>query len=393
MRVLSPILRQFVYPTLSKVGYFSSRKAASVLTYHGVLPEHYRKVDSFIDSMLITAESFRAQIRMLKRQHNIISPEHFHDWLLGSRELPQRAMLLTCDDGLLNNLTVMTPILREEGLQCLFFVTGASLDKVPQILWYIELYLMIMEAQRNHSATVWRGMDVPEIDRNPRKRRPQWLALMTGLSAFEAPKRAFFLQEAEQRWGVAPDWKRRYLDDPLLRQRFQPMGAAELRQLADAGMTIGSHTFSHPELSRQTEGMARREIIDFRRELEICTQRAVWALAYPFGNPSSVGERELQLAEEAGYNCAFMNMLGEVAAKNRFALPRVHVGADMNLAVLEAHATGLHHDVQRWLSPSVPINVLTPEADARIRRAGGGNGTSGTQDSSFPVSIPLLDRR
>ena len=219
---------------------------------------------------------------------------------------------------------------------------------------------------------------------------------MTALSAFEAQERADFLQEVGQRWGIAPGWQKQYLDDPLLRQQFRPLGPAELRQLADVGMTIGSHTFSHPELSRQTEEVARREVIDFRHELEICTHRAVWALAYPFGNPSSVGVRELQLAEEAGYNCAFMNVLGTVAATDRFALPRVHVSADMNLAALEAHATGFHHDLQCWLRPSEAGNGMTipQQADARIRGAGRCDGLSGAQQNdTFPLAIPVLDRR
>jgi peptidoglycan/xylan/chitin deacetylase (PgdA/CDA1 family) len=396
MRALSPILRQFVYPTLRQVGYFNSRTAASVLTYHGVLPEEYRVGDPFLDNMLITAQSFRAHIRMLKRQYNVITPQRFHDWLRGSLELPERAVLLTCDDGLLNNLTVMTPILREEGLHCLFFVTGACLEATPQMLWYIELYRTIMEAQGHQPATIWRGMNVPELNENPGKRRPQWLRMMTSLSAFDARERGDFLREIAPRWGVGSDWKARYLDDPLLRQRFQPMGASDLGQLRDAGMTIGSHTFSHPELSRQTEDMARREIVDFRRELEMCTQTAVWAFAYPFGNPSAVGQRELQLVEEAGYNCAFMNMLGTVATTGRFVLPRVHVSADMNLAVLEAHATGFHHDLQRWFRPTQDGNVMTiPEkADARIRHAGGHETTHDTErNDSFPVPVPLLERR
>jgi peptidoglycan/xylan/chitin deacetylase (PgdA/CDA1 family) len=161
-------------------------------------------------------------------------------------------------------------------------------------------------------------------------------------------------------------------------------------------MTIGSHTFSHPELSRQTEESARREIVDFRRELEMCTQTTVWAFAYPFGNPSAVGQRELQLVQEAGYNCAFMNMLGTVAATGRFILPRVHVSADMNLGVLEAHATGFHHDLQRWFRPTQDGNgmsILEP-ADTRSRQVGGHETAPDVErNDSFPVPLPLLERR
>jgi|SRR5579864_305695 len=356
MRVLSPILRQLVYPALSKAGYFSSRAVASVLTYHGVLPEGYRVADSFLDNTLITIESFRSQLRTLKRHYNVISPEQFRQWLRGSADLPEHAVLLTCDDGLLNNLTTMAPVLREEGLQCLFFVTGCSLDHAAQMLWYIELYLMLMEGRARNPGVVWRGMQVPAIDAETRKRGSQWLSLMSNLSAFDARWRAEFLYEATQWWGLARDWKTRYLDDPVLRQRFQLLGTADLRQLADTGMTIGAHTLSHPELSRQADDSARREIIDCRGELERCTGRAVWSLAYPFGTPAAVGDRELQVAKEAGYECAFMNISGPLEATSRFALPRVHVTADMSLSVFEAHVSGFHENLRRRLRPSDSSN-------------------------------------
>ena len=142
--VLSLILRQLVYSTLSKAGYLRSRAVANVVTYHGLLPEGYRVADTFLDNTLITIESFRAQLRMLKERYNVISPDRFRGWLNGMEELPERAVLLTCDDGLLNNLTVMARVLQEEGMQCVFFVTGASLEPAPRMLWYIELYLMLM---------------------------------------------------------------------------------------------------------------------------------------------------------------------------------------------------------------------------------------------------------
>ena len=44
--------------------------------------------------------------------------------------------------------------------------------------------------------------------------------------------------------------------------------------------------------------------------LEQSLGRQVWAIAYPFGDPGSVGAREFKLAEEAGYDCGFVNVGG-----------------------------------------------------------------------------------
>ncbi len=349
MRVLSPILNQIVYPVLGRTGYLRSKASAAVVTYHGVVPDGYRSSDSFLDNALITVEHFRSQLALLKRNYNVISPGQFRQWLRGSDELPERAVLLTCDDGLLNNLTVMVPVLQELGMECLFFVTGASPSSSPTLLWYIELYLMMMEGRSGNRATDQQRASVPALENSLEKRRGQWLTLVSALSALDANQRADFMREAGRMWGLDTKLTRRCLDDPLSRERFQLLSAAQLRELLDAGMTIGAHTMTHPELSRQSDELARTEITNCRQDLEQCTGREIWALAFPFGNPATVGEREFRLAEEAGYECAFMNISGPISRASMFGLPRVHVTVEMTLDAFEAHVSGFHQSLRRLL--------------------------------------------
>ena len=64
----------------------------------------------------------------------------YRDWITGGKSCLS-GPFLACDDGLRNVLTDMTPILREEGVSCLFFVLGASAAESSQMLWYEELCL------------------------------------------------------------------------------------------------------------------------------------------------------------------------------------------------------------------------------------------------------------
>jgi peptidoglycan/xylan/chitin deacetylase (PgdA/CDA1 family) len=112
-------------------------------------------------------------------------------------------------------------------------------------------------------------------------------------------------------------------------------------------MTIGAHSLSHPILARASEELVWQEISESRNVLEKALGQTVWAFGYPFGNAATVTGRDLRLAEQAGFRCAFMNVGGGFGAKvggakvggakisgakiNRFALPRVHVTADMSL--------------------------------------------------------------
>jgi peptidoglycan/xylan/chitin deacetylase (PgdA/CDA1 family) len=355
MRLLSPILHRVIYPTLGSVGYFHSRPVApvTVITYHGVLPAGYKSGDPFMDNTLVTEKSFRVQLRLLKKHFNVISPDEFLLWLGQKQELPEKAILLTCDDGLLNHLNVMVPILREEELKCLFFVTGSFLDITPSLLWYVELYLLLMQAQESAESIRLHGILVPEISSDREQRRSLWLTLMKSLSQLDSATMRSFLEDVADRFGLEPSWKAHYFDDPLLRSRFQLLRLPELKQLADAGMTIGAHTLSHPVLAEQSVELARSEIAGCREALEQSLGRPVWAIAYPFGHPGSVGAREFKLAEEAGYECAFLNVAGvpdRVSA--RFAFPRVHVTAEMPLSVYEAYVSGFHEALRNRLRPN-----------------------------------------
>ena len=353
MRVLSPIFHRAVYPALGSSGYFHSRFApssiVSVVTYHGVLPSGYERAYPDLDNTLVNPASFRCQLRLLKEHYNVISPEQFRQWLRQQDELPERAILLTCDDGLLNHLTTMLPILQEEELRCLFFVTGASLGDEPGILWYMELYLMLMKAPAQDQPVVLRGIAIPRIPADRVQRNALWQELMKTLSRLDDCGRRDFMQEARASLG-SPAWRTRLRDDPLLRDRFQLLRPSELKQLADAGMTIGAHTLSHPVLAEQSFDLSRSEILECRTAMERCLGKPVWAVAYPFGTLSSVSEREYRLAQEAGYECAFMNVGGTLKSDvARLAFPRVHITAEMSLPVYEAYVSGFHNALRGWL--------------------------------------------
>ena len=130
-------------------------------------------------------------------------------------------------------------------------------------------------------------------------------------------------------------------------RRWRLLNVTELKQLAGHGMSIGAHTRTHPILSLCSEEETRREIQESKSEIEQALGQPVWAFAYPFGNPSTMGEREVRLAQEAGFACAFLNVEHWGAERaNPLALSRTHVTLDMTLPEFSAHVTGLHTRLQ-----------------------------------------------
>ena len=68
MKLVSPLLKHVVYPGLARAGYLRrfARNGPAVVTFHGVLPEGYRTIDSGLDGSLVSTSSLRLQIRLLQ---------------------------------------------------------------------------------------------------------------------------------------------------------------------------------------------------------------------------------------------------------------------------------------------------------------------------------------
>lgn len=82
---------------------------------------------------------------------------------------------------------------------------------------------------------------------------------------------------------------------------LQPMSWDQLEELAEAGWEIGSHTRTHPHLTRLDDGALRAETAGAKANLERRLGRECLALAYPYGD---FDERVSEAARDAGYVAA-----------------------------------------------------------------------------------------
>ncbi len=340
MRLVSPLLKYALYPALQGMGWFDRTMPSggyAVANYHGVLPADYSDTDNFLDGNLVQPEVLRRQLQFLKAHYNVIHPDKFRDWVEQGASLPARSLLVTCDDGLLNVLTDMLPVLQSEGVTCLFFITGASCGENPGMLWYEELYKLMR----------FRPLDEDEsrLPDDDSKNQPspsfqsQWWSSVTRASRLDAAARAGWMDLIRSRRDTSQLFRSQ--------RRSRLLNIAEVKQLAQAGMSIGAHTMTHPVLSRCSEAEARREVVGSKQAIENALGQSVWALAYPFGNPATMGDREVRLAREGEFSCAFLNIETCSAASNIFNLPRTHVTGSMAIPEFAAHLSGFHNRLQR----------------------------------------------
>lgn len=118
--------------------------------------------------------------------------------------------------------------------------------------------------------------------------------------------------------GGSNEWDR-HLGAPEL-----PLLDAEgLRALSEAGIEIGSHTVTHPQLTKVDEATVAAELGDSADEIEAAGLPRPRSFAYPHGEWS---QAIAAAAQEAGYSAAFTIDCGAVqAGSDRNALPRIEV--------------------------------------------------------------------
>ena len=92
-----------------------------------------------------------------------------------------------------------------------------------------------------------------------------------------------------------------------------------LRELAERGHEIGSHTVTHPRLTGLSDADLDRELRESRARVETELRRPCRFVSYPYGDED---ERVQRSAREAGYEAAFA-LPGRDAPVNLHAPPRV----------------------------------------------------------------------
>lgn len=117
------------------------------------------------------------------------------------------------------------------------------------------------------------------------------------------------------------------------------MGPVQMREMAEAGITIGSHGISHRRLDTLGDDEARRELVDSKKRIEDWIGKRVDVFAYPFG---VVTPRLKEIAREAGYRAAFAVNSGPFDFHgDAFEIRRVLISDIAEDAYLYAKVSGL----------------------------------------------------
>ena len=255
----------------------------------------------------VHARLFDQQMGWVKRWFNVL-PLALAVEGLKSGNLPARSAVITFDDGYADNRTVALPILKAHGLKAAFFIATGFMDGGR--MWNDTLIETVRACRTPRLDLRELGFDDYPVD-SVEQRRAAIAALIGRLKYIEPATRLEQVNAIARSANVV-------LPDDLM------LTSAQLREMAQAGMTIGGHTVNHPILARLSETEALSEMVEGKRALERIVEAPVRFFAYPNGKPNEdYTAAHVRLAREAGFEAALSTAWGAAATGcDLYQIPR-----------------------------------------------------------------------
>ncbi len=221
------------------------RVRALVLRYHAIT-EGPEAVTYAGPEICLPVAAFRLQAAFLRRAYSVVSVDELVHAVVRGGKLPPRAVAITFDDGYADNHHLAFPVLRRLGLAATVYVATGTLDGGPP-LWMAALRTLVLHARGERLAVP----GVESIVLGPLAERGAAVRTLTrALVPLPAAERAACIAAAATGAGVD-------LDAALAGTM---LSWAEVRELAQAGWTIGAHTVSHLNVALAPGDEAATEI-------------------------------------------------------------------------------------------------------------------------------------
>lgn len=218
----------------------------------------------------IPFDLFRRHLDYLSSRHKVVSLAE--QWAQLSSSEVEDTVSITFDDGYSSVLEIAMPELTKRGIPFAIFFNGNPLlrgRQVPRVLLSLLLDGPHRESLCETFSREYGGSASPE-------------------AVFRAYKEAFHPAMDELIFSFADR-------APPLPSPFASL-AEVIMALRNPLLTAGSHTFSHPVLSRLGAEAQEREILECHRELETAIGRTLGFFAYPYGGKAHFNSLSEQVA-------------------------------------------------------------------------------------------------
>lgn len=290
-----------------------------ILAYHRV---NYHSGTDFLfndDVISCSPEIFDSQMSFCRKYFTPITFSHLRNCLNGEGQLPERPLIITFDDGYKDSFTYALPILKRYNLPATIFLTTGYIGK-NELFWWDAVAYSIKTSKRqqlemdiNHSSYRF------ALDSNE-ERRESIRKLCLILKSLSNDKKNEVLQQLF------------LLTDVRAPQAEISMGWDDVREMCCEGIEFGSHTVTHPILTKISERDIIFELEESKKIIESTIDREVIAFAYPNGLREDFDSHIKNVLNDLGYRYAvsYINGINNIADFDSYDLKRISVhGGDL----------------------------------------------------------------
>lgn len=235
-------------------------------------------------------EFFRQQIAFFKENFSVVTMEQVLD-SLGGGILPDNALLLTFDDGYIDNYTYAFPILEENHMQGSFFIPGKTFAE-HKLLDVNKIHYTLAAASID---ALYRDL-LDKMDRY-RGQEFDFPSSRELIEQYAIPNRyddgeTIFVKRMLQT--VLPERLRNILSSELFEEYVGVseeqlayelyMTEEQIRTMKRHGMFIGIHGYDHYWLGNLPGEQMRTDIAKALDVMNEFIDRERWVMNYPYGN-------------------------------------------------------------------------------------------------------------
>jgi peptidoglycan/xylan/chitin deacetylase (PgdA/CDA1 family) len=285
--------------------------AAAILMYHSVLP-HPSEQDDVLGGISHAQDIFRAQMEMLASEFRPISLDEACRHLQSGASFPPRSVVVTFDDGYIDNYEVALPILNQASVPATFFAAVDCLER-RVLPWPSRLRFAIRKTKRMQWAES-SGKTWPLTD--PPARENAFSSACSQCSRLSGDVQEKFVQQIEAQLDLRlPD----HLSSLM-------MTYDQLRALTTHGHIVGSHTMTHPNMAHIPESDANFELTQSKQILEQKLGLPIMHFSYPCPALSPHWSlRTVEQSRAAGYKTAVTTNYGLIRkGDNPLTLKRIY---------------------------------------------------------------------
>lgn len=325
-------------PGRSKLQRTVRRVQKRLASSKGLILMYHRVAEVSIDpwSLCVTPQNFAEQLEVLQKYSHPLTLKQF---VQAHRDgnIPNRAVVVTFDDGYADNLHYAKPILERYDIPATVFISTGHIGKEREF-WWDDLERLLLQPGKlpeKLSLSISGSVHHWELCQAANYTEQDYKGDRTSKAHEAKPgSRMFFYYSVWQVLLPLPEWERRKaLDDilvwanatPTTRHNYRSLLPEELSVLGQGGLVeIGAHTVTHPFLSSQPVALQRDEIQQSKAYLEEIINRPVTSFSYPFGDRTA---ETVELTRTAGFDCACSTVEDIVwHMTDCFQLPRFSVG-------------------------------------------------------------------